>query len=1190
MVRLRSLKLRGFKTFARPTELVFEPGITVIIGPNGSGKSNLADAVLWVLGEQSPQNLRGKAMQDVIFTGPGGQRSSAVAEVSLVFEDGNGELPWGSTELEITRRLTRDSGSEYRLNGRSCRLLDVHEVIGALGLGREMHSVVSQGKVEAFLSSTPAARRALIEEAAGLGRFKKRRERAEAKLEKTRQNLLRISDIQKEVEAALRPLRQQVTAAERFAQATEEWAQAKARFLLHSLYEVNQALGAADTGLNRLEGQRKELEMRLGLLEEERRGKESAFALALERRDALTAAWHRAAALTEHLEGRTSTLRQRLARAEGEIDRALRRLELARTQRDSVLAREAALGHDIRDQSRLQLVMACAKSIGELHAEVLAAVEVFTEKEEDLKDAVFAAEAARSRALQDREFLRRELSERERVTTELKAMAAGLVLQQEELEGKKQALKEELSVVLAGLEEAGKICAQAGEERELVAARLREAVAAERELTEALAALERRAKVLEDVVDKAQGIASGARSLRVAGARLLGELISVEPGYERAVTAALGPVAGAAVVPPELGVEEVLLHEGPLEAVRDVPGETAPSAPVPLPAGSRDLWELVSGPEKVISALRLLVPPTAVVEDRQALAQWSGALSSDWRLVSREGELVQGGCLIARRQELGVEALLKARNELEATRCEYEELARRRAEVRADLEQARVAVTAAEQRAEAAKERVREVEKRAAALQAELDLTERRLAEVCEQGQETRARLQREEEMKAGLVAEIEAAEQAITDRERELELTRGALEGLQREAEQARSRLAKLQYKKSQASLLELKLRERCRALEQEKARLKEQRESAEQEAGRSQRRVGWLRQYAPLVGALLETAERLASLSRAATEELEAAVDKARGAVDKAAQEMREQGGTEAGLQSEHEALLAKSADLHVEKARLEERKLRLEEELAELTRRHLAPRSVRYEEVIGEDAGTLLAALERAERRRERIGPVNPLAAQECAQLEHRAQFLAEQRADLEASLIRLQEVIRELDEHIERTFHEVFSATRRHFASVVAAVFPGAKGELRLTEPKGRGRSSLEEEDSLEAEDVEQEEKAGIAVEVKFPNKAPRTLSLLSGGEKAMTAIAFLFSVFLARPCPFYILDEVEASLDDINIRRFLSLVRKYKDKTQFIIITHQRQTMEVADTLYGVALEKDGTSRVLSRRLTVAKGA
>ena len=227
MVHLQSVRIRGFKTFAKPTELLLEPGVTVIIGPNGSGKSNIADAVLWVLGEQSPGNLRGRTMQDVMFSGADGKKQSAVAEVSLVFNNGCGTLPLDCSELEVTRRLTRDEGSEYRLNGSGCRLLDIQDVVGQLGLGREMHSVISQGKVESLLNSSAEARRAMVEEAAGLGRFKKRRERAQSKLERATQNLVRARDIEEEVRTAMRPLRQQVAAAERFAEATEDWAAAR---------------------------------------------------------------------------------------------------------------------------------------------------------------------------------------------------------------------------------------------------------------------------------------------------------------------------------------------------------------------------------------------------------------------------------------------------------------------------------------------------------------------------------------------------------------------------------------------------------------------------------------------------------------------------------------------------------------------------------------------------------------------------------------------------------------------------------------------------------------------------------------------------------------------------------------------------------------------------------------------------
>ena len=372
MAHLSSVRLRGFKTFARPTELLLEPGITVVIGPNGSGKSNIADAVLWVLGEQSPANLRGRSMQDVIFTGPESRRSSAVAEVSLTFDNECGSLPLDCAQVEVTRRLVRDGSSEYRLNGSSCRLLDIQELVGGLGLGREMHSVISQGKVEALLSSTPEARRTLVEEAAGLGRFKKRRERARLKLERTRQNLLRVSDVEREVKNSLRPLRQQAAAAERFAQAMEDWALAQARLSMFELVITHAACRQADESLAVFVRRRSEVEAELASLRRQRSEEEAHFTAALRGREDLASTYHRVRAEAERLEARAVALRQRVARNEGELDRSRRRQELAETDLASVVARVQELEQTVTDEERLRRVSEAARrlreALGRVHA------------------------------------------------------------------------------------------------------------------------------------------------------------------------------------------------------------------------------------------------------------------------------------------------------------------------------------------------------------------------------------------------------------------------------------------------------------------------------------------------------------------------------------------------------------------------------------------------------------------------------------------------------------------------------------------------------------------------------------------------------------------------------------------------------------------------------------------------------
>ena len=1161
----------------------------MIIGPNGSGKSNIADAVLWVLGEQSPGNLRGRTMQDVIFSGPDGRKSSAFAEVSLVFDNECGSLPLDCSQVEVTRRLVRDSGSEYLVNGVACRLLDVQDLVGGLGLGREMHSVISQGKVEAMLSSTPEARRALVEEAAGLGRFKKRRERAQAKLERTRQNLLRVSDVEREAKAALRPLRQQAVAAERFAEASEEWASAKAKWILLTLTDVQCVCRETEGELARLQVRRLELETGLADLRRQRAAEEDQFTRALREREELNAGYHRARAAAERLEGRAVSLRQRLARMEGELDRARRRRELAESELVSLVSRLQEVTASTADESRLQAVAAWARSLRAALDESLPAHRDAAAAEDDLKDAVFELEAARSRALHDREFLRREVEEKGRVGSELAALVQAAAARLEQLRSEAVDLERQQAAAASALHPAGEALKTAASRREGARFSAGEASREEVSLGEQLAGLESRQVVLRDLLGRREGTPDGAMQLMAAadGCRLLTEVLTVEPGYERAFAAALGPFVQAVLISGPPDIARALHGEGPLEAMWES-GVHTPTPSSPPPAGARDLWEVVSGPEAVIATLRALMPPTAVLAsgerlENAALDEWRGS----WRLVTLSGELAEGGVYVARRLELGVEALLKARNELESVAKEHAALLVRRDVARRLAEEASAAMGEAEAHFREREEDLRESERRMAAQKNECDLCARRIEEAQAQCAELREREEKESGLAEKINADLRTVEGAMAGREAELEEARASLRALQARLEAMRKAVARLEEKKGQAALLEVRLRERCRAHENERERTRMHGEAAVVESARCERRMAFVSGYAPVLTNLLLVVEQLTERSHLAAADLQSRVEEARDRSEGAAKVIHDRGGTEAESQRERDSLAARLTQLQVDQARLDDRRSLLESELAELRRRHLSPRALTPAEVVGGDADTLMAAVERSERRRERIGPVNPLADQECAEIEERVRFLGEQRRDLEASLSQLQSVITELDKHIERVFAEIFKVTSENFSSVIATVFPGAKGALRLTESAAAPQGSERAENGLLVEGDDgygsREQTRGIALEVRLPNKAPRSMSLLSGGEKAMTAVAFLFSLFLARPCPFYILDEVEASLDDLNIRRFLSLVRKYRDKTQFIIITHQRQTMEVADTLYGVALESDGTSRVLSRR-------
>jgi chromosome segregation protein len=735
--------------------------------------------------------------------------------------------------------------------------------------------------------------------------------------------------------------------------------------------------------------------------------------------------------------------------------------------------------------------------------------------------------------------------------------------------------------------------------RDAARAQEQEALREEARLTELLAGLSSRRAVLNDVLSRRDGVPSGAQEVMrtLEGTRLLAEVLVVQPGFERALAAALGPIVQAVVVSSEVDVGSALRGTGPREVVwertrqRDS-GDGARvdrTSPQGLPEGALDLWDVVEGPPGVLDSLKALVGPTAVLPDGSGIALEVAGAWSGWRVVTKAGEVLIPGLHAARRTEAGVEAVLRAKNELLAVAEEEKVLLAKREEARQDSRQAAQAAREAEGLHKKLEDDLREAERRLLALKNEIDLHGRRLEEARTQIAELSERVARERDAAVQTEAELRRVEAAISGREDGMDQARESLRQVQTRLESLRREVNQLEEKKGQATLLEVRLKERCRAHEAERQRARSQRESAAADVARMGRRVALATKYVPALSGLLDVVERLGEAVGDIAQDLASRVEEARSRSEAAARVIREWGGAEAELQRELDELTAEQTRQRVERVRLEDRSTVIEQELAELKRKHMAPRGVSLEDVASESREALETALARAEQRRNRIGLVNPLAEQECAEMEERARFLTEQRRDLEASIAQLQSVITELDEHINQSFSSVFESVRENFAATIATVFPGAKGTLVLTEDGGAKRdtrSGSEAGERADSADPGQESDVlpGISLSVKFPNKAPRSMSLLSGGEKAMTAIAFLFALFLARPCPFYILDEVEASLDDVNIRRFLSLVRKYRDRTQFIIITHQRQTMEIADTLYGIALEADGTSRVLSRRL------
>src|ERR671911_612635 len=1022
-MHLRSISMKGFKSFPSRTKLEFGPGVSVVVGPNGSGKSNITDAVLWALGEQSPLAVRGSSMKDVIFAGAHGVQGSNAAEVEVVIDNGDGALDLDFSEISIIRRLERDGEGEYRLNGARCRLVDVVEVLSDSGLGKEMHSVVSQGKVEQIVLSRPRDRRLMIEEAAGLGKHRKRRRRAQLKLERTEENLSRALDVEREARSRLRPLKRQAEAAELHERLERQTTEARYALARDAARGARLALAEAEERARVVRGERDEAERLLGEVARRREEAEEAFAAQTRDRERLQARLYAARSASERVT-------MRLERVAELADAARERRE-RRLQQVEVLEQQAA---------------ADAKLAGE------------EERPQDRIDAI------------ERELAALDAGREERLAREL----AGL--------------EEEHAAARARVEELESAAAEeriALERAELAAD---EARAARREAERAAEAARARAAQVGAELAAVNQFVRGA-SASPGATRTLVEQLHIQSGYELALAAVLGPRLTASVVA-DLGEGERLLDAaGPNGASTLIePRVRAPAGSPSSPSvpGGRLLAQLVR-PEREVAALaeRLLVG-VWVVDELGALPEtFSGiAVTRAGRLFdARTGELSQapaGGAdrlleELARRDEL-VES--------------SEQALRDEADARAAVERHAEAVTESDGAREAAESALRTALRAVAEAEEVVSRSEwviARRREAPEDGPEAVRR--------AELLGDLRA-EQRLAERiERERDERAGALEAL---------------------------------------------RNGAERDL------------------ALSADAERAAALKACAQEEAEL-----QGRLKRASEAVT---GAEVAAQQVRDAAADAERDLNELAGRL-----------------GLEPQPA-PEPLPDEEREALTQRVDRLGRRREQLGPVNPLAKREYDEAVAHVEELETQRADLESALAELEGLIRETDRRIREAFERTFEAAAKNFEDVVQHLFPGGRGALRLVHEEIGPRPVVGGEPAEPIDVDEDEPEAGVEIEVTPPGKSTKRLSLLSGGEKSLVALAFMFAVFLARPCPFYILDEVEAALDDLNIDRFLQLVKRYSDRAQFIVVTHQKRTMDAADTLYGVSMGGDGVSKVVSRRL------
>jgi chromosome segregation protein len=1110
-MRLKSLTLKGFKSFPDRTRMDFGPGVSVVVGPNGSGKSNVTDAVLWAMGEQSPLAVRGQSMQDVIFGGGRGVQARSAAEVEIVLDNSDGTVDLPLSEISIIRRLERNGEGGYRLNGARCRLSDVIEVLSDTGLGKETHSVISQGRVEAIVTSKARDRRMLIEEAAGLGKHRKRRRRAQLKLERTQENLDRALDVEREARTRLRPLKRQAEAAELHERLERQTLEARWELAKDAAAVSHVELAAAEASVGEARSAREQIEAKLQETVDRRGRAERALSERAERHDELSRLLYAGRSAHERLGLRG----EQVAAGAQTLARRIERLQAELAELD---ASEPGAGAHSPSEGETTAVQ---RRIAALEAEL--------------------AEIAERRE--------RELGE------ELAELEQALVLQRT----REQQATEQVSAAQTQRERAD---AEASEARERLMQAERAVEQARRETARVGAELAAANQFLRGHTS-VRGDEHGAP-------RALSEDLRVRDGYELALAAALGGRLDAAVVEDVAGAESLLDGAGPDGGTALLAGSAGVQGPAgaggrgaeAMPAGAQRLLDLLDGPESVLSLARRLLADAWVVERLEELPRDFTGIA-----VTRSGRVWFAAWGEVRQlAEGGTERVLARRNERDRLIAETERSAQGEQAARAANEVALGELQSIEQSRVAAEEALRGAQR----VQTEAAEAVRRSQWLIEQRRAAPA-----EGPLAVRKAELEGS----------LASERASASRLAREAEEARAKLARVRAQLAADQVL----------------------------APRAERLAAVLREAAEAVQ------ERFAALER------ELAADRAAG--EQMAGELRECAALEAEIQT-----ALRAAGETVTAAEVAAQRLRDQAQDAELELKTVAERlefalpqadesSTEPAQRLGqEEIDALRARVERLGRRREQLGPVNPLAQEEYAEAVAHVEEMEGRRADLETALRELRGVIRDTDRQIQETFEETFQAAARNFEELVGDVFPGGSGRLRLVseeqparavlggqspadvngkaanvQPLGAGAAAAAEQPSAEAaeeaaeaeaerEERQEEDLLGVEIEITPAGKSSKRLSLLSGGEKSMTALAFLFAVFLARPCPFYILDEVEAALDDLNLDRFLALLRRYADRAQFIVITHQKRTMEAADWLFGVSMGGDGVSKVLSRRL------
>jgi chromosome segregation protein len=1179
---LKSLTLRGFKSFASSTTLRLETGVTCIVGPNGSGKSNVVDALAWVMGEQGAKSLRGGKMEDVIFAGTSGRPPLGRAEVVLTIDNADGALPIEYSEVTISRTMFRNGGSEYAINGETCRLLDVQELLSDSGIGREMHVIVGQGQLDAILHASPEDRRGFIEEAAGVLKHRKRKEKAIRKLDATDGNLTRLGDLLGEIRRQLKPLGRQAEVARRASVVQMEARDARARLLADDVVTMRESLEQELADEASLKARRAAAESGLEAARAGEAELDEALRLDAPRLSQAQETWFALSGVRERLRGIGSLAAERLRNAADEPldERPGREPDDLEAEAEQIGQQEVEINaRVVAQQAELDQAVASRQAAEATHRDeehrIAGLLRAAADRREGLARLAGQVNAVRTRASAAEDEIGRLTAARAEVIaradraqhdfTALETRIAGLDAGEQGLDSE----HEGAATLLADLEER---IAKLGEE----------AQEADRER----AALTARKEALESGLSPKDGAgALLAASDNLSG--LLGSvaaLLSVRHGYETAVAAALGSAADAVAVTDADAAVGALSHLKDSELGRAglvLSGGSLDDSKWPgLGAWATYAIDVIDAPADLIPALRRLLFKTAIVDNLGA-AQTLVREFPDVIAVTQAGDVL--GAHFAAGGSSAQPSLIEAQAAVDEATERLAEATARSERLKFELSRLDSERREARSRADVALAKLHESDATLAAVAEELghhgSLARAARAEA-QRIDEAIATAQHARDNDIAGLAELEqrlaAAEEAP-----EADPDTAELERLAESARLARGREMEVRLALRTAEERSRALHGRADALlkaaEQERVarvRAVERRERRRREA-KAAEAVG------KGVHVVLARLERSLAVALARRSEIEQA---------RAGREA-ELGTMRARVRQFEAELAALTDSVHRDEMLRAEQRMRMEQfeqraldELgldvealvADYGPDQLIPPSVAVE---GDDPAPQSEPvpyvreeqqkrLRAADRTLAQLGRINPLALEEFSALEERHKFLTEQLEDLKKTRRDLLDIVKEVDERVEQVFTEAYSDVAREFEDVFSRLFPGGEGRLVLTEPGNMLTT-------------------GIEVEARPAGKKVKRLSLLSGGERSLVAVAFLVALFKARPSPFYILDEVEAALDDTNLGRLLEIYEELRKTSQLVVITHQKRTMEVADALYGVSMRGDGVSAVISQRLRVA---